>query len=686
MSDNNLPPVLDSPSDDESPYGGLKKILGDFSENFKGNIGELRDKTSSTLNQTKESFQDMLLGPFGQLSKSLTGISGSDLFKSAKGLFKRKDDNGKSTEGRVTPKDSSLLRFGALGAGFVYLARTLGGKGKAVPEEMGEEGGGFLSQMMGRLGIRGGGRALGGLAGKIGPLLAAAGPWVALAATIAGTAIAFKNEWDLEAESMGEEMRDVWQDENATFLQKVGVTLKNTGKGIFGALAGGVRGVVDGISERFSNVREIWADEERSTTSKVFGTLAEYGKGVIESGFNFVKGFGKTIFNGIVGLFPDDKQDAVRNVFSNVRKAVFGKDSRTAKELFNDMKGKVVGFMNMIGSGVRDFTDDVREKGLRRAVRDRVQGAVQRTQEFFSNVGESIGEFFSDVKEDGFGVTAESRINELFEGNDGIIANAARAVGNFFGDVQRDGFGAAISERVENLRGLIGGFFQSAGEAIGNFFNSLNDTVDAVNLQLEENRDRRSLIHALGGGTALTNANRDADAYDSLVDTYRAQMGMDDASHRDVRRAMEQDIGFLTSILQSRGIDPDSLDSGPSYGVTDAQREAALRRAGVGAGVSNPRSVDDAIITKDGQVINLHPDDNVLATQSNLGQMDNRTTLTTSERNSLRQPDYGSQLHSDLLQLIQALENKNFNVLTPAINTAGPKGFHEESLRFGTEG
>lgn len=471
----------------------LKKFDGSSgSSGSRPSVSESVPKSLGIGSESSSVFSNLM----GKLTSKMDSVWKSTAiyqgFDKSRGFLKDIGVGGgdKVAEGRVNPRKNSLKKYGALGAGFVYLGEQLGDGSSR--EGMAEDGGGLFDGFLSRLGMRGGGR-LGALAGKIGPALAAAGPWVALAGSIAGTAIAFKNEWDKEAESMGEEMRDVWQNENASFLQKMGVTLKNTGKGIFGALAGGVRGVVDNTKNTVSDIRAVWQDDSRSVGDKIFSTWKQGWKFTVGNIWSFTKGFGETIFNGVLGLLPDDKQEQVRawvsnakesianffgnaaergrNLLGKAREAVFGSNSRTAKELLGDMKGKIVGFMGNIQEGVGEFFGDVKERGLRRAVSDRVTEAVANVKEFFGSVSQSVQEFVGDVQEDGLGVTVENRLSSLFEGDDSIIAKAGRAVGRFFGDVQRDGFGAAVGERIEALRTEIGGFFTNAYDSVSGFFN-----------------------------------------------------------------------------------------------------------------------------------------------------------------------------------------------------------------------
>jgi len=682
----------------------VKEIQKGFLSGIKDFKDSSLDKIKSTVSTTTTSLVDGIKTPLSLITdplQELTGINVKDSFKkgiSSAGdgivsLFKGKSDSGESDsisssipsllgggseeedKKRIAPRRTQMLKYGIEGASAVYLADTLLDAASGSESVEAEGGGGILSNMMSRLGVRGGGRGLGGMMGRIGPALAAAGPWVALAATIAGTAIAFKNEWDKEAESMGEEIRDVWNDENATFLQKMGVTLKNAGKGIFGALAGGVRGVTDGVQERVGNIRGIWQDEERGLLSKIGGTVGQTVAGLAETGFNFVKGFGTTIFNGVVGLFPDEKQERIRawvdnakegisnffgnaiegarGLFTRVREGIFGSNSRTARELFEGFKGRISGFLGNVREGVGDFFADVKERGLRRAIRDRAQDAAQNVREFFGNVADGIRDFSNDVKEDGLGVTVENRLNNLFEGNDGIIANAGRAVGQFFGDIQRDGFGPAVGERLNEVKENVGAFFQGAADTLGNFFGGIGDS-------LRENADRQAMVDALGGTTGLFGNlfKSDSEDFEELVDRYRAESGMEDARFNQVRRAMEQDTAFMQAELDRRGIELPSRSE----------------------------SVEDAIIRPDGTIIHTSPDDTILATKNNPtiveNRMDREVTSDMSGMASLNGTNYENKFDSMIQQLstlIEVTSRSGGNI----INSQSTPQFNFNNLRLG---
>lgn len=702
MSDLNQPPVLQPESPEmtspggETPYSQLRETLEGFVGKLKSGvtepIQEFTQKASSGFEETKTGFQDMLLGPFGQISKSLFNISGSDIFQAGpklKKLFGKGDEeDGKVTDGRVSPKDTSLLKYGALGAGFVYLGRQMGqGEG---PDLEGMEDGGFLSNLLG-----GRGRGIGGL----GKILAAAGPWALLAGALAGTAVAFTKEWDKEAETMGEEIRDVWRDDTATLGQKLLVTGKNVGKGIFGALAGGVRGVVENTVEVAGNLRDIWQDDEKNIAQKVLGTFGEGLRFTFGNVWEFAKGFGETVFNGIVGLLPEEKQEAVRewvgtakeninnfmvnvgdffknigqgigdfsrraarsvgnfftegvpNFFNRVKENVFHEGS-VARKLYQNSLGRFVNMASGVGEGIGNFFRDVKDRGFRAASTTVINNAANKIGDFFNTASDWVGDFFGQIKEEGLGATLEQRINAAVgdaaseTGIRGFFARSANRVGQFFGDIQREGLGSAVGDIARDVGAKVQGFFTGLGETVTGFMGVVGE------------QGLGSAIGGVLGGLSQEQQN----ALSKIRETIGEEQYAAELDAADKKFLVPNQKEFLES-----------------------DRFLELARQ---AGVRNARSiqnVNDAIITRDGNVIRTNPNDSIIATQSNIAQLENAVRLSASERSAMTGGMNVEQLHQDLLNLINTIQNKPFNNQIIAAGNSGGN-FSADQLRYGTEG
>lgn len=567
------------------------------------------------------------------------------------GLFESKREK-KAMVGKLTPKRAALLNYGALGAGFVYLAESLGGatEGVEAPER-----GGMLRNITSRLGLgRGGGRGMmagakGALA-KMGPMLAAAGPWVAIAATIAGTAVAFKNEWDKQAESMGEEIRDVWGDENATFMQKMGVTLKNVGKGIFGALAGGVRGVTDGVKERVGKIRGIWQDEERGLLSKIGGTVGNAVAGLAETGWNFLKGFGKTIGDGVIGLFPDEKQEQIRESLSNAKEKIKGFFSGVGG-FFKNFGSNISGFASRIGGGVKNFFTEgipnffsrVRERAVERGAQAKkiFESAKEKIGGIFQRVGGGIRNFFGRVTDL---TQRESRSSELSGGPiRTFFSGIGERVTGFFDDVKEEGLGSAIANQVSETVENVKNFFGNLGQGIRDFMGSVQEeglgrSVGRLFRSEEQVAALESIEEMLGG----------KEAYDQYL----------------------KDAGYTNMF--------GGANEGAFLNSSDFSEMAT--RAGVDP--NKVVHVDDAIIRPNGQIIKTHPDDTLIAAQlgrqpsssdrSAIAQMDRQSALTDTERAAMMGSVFGPEIVAAINRLIAIMENKNMgtNVVQQNVQAA----------------
>lgn len=649
MSDS-LPPVLTPAEPGEGnaipeQISRLSEAMGKFSDGIKESMNKVTESFKEKGNELMDGVGKSLLGPFRLITEPLLGVSNA--FTPLKGGFSGLKD---AFSGRVMPKRNELLNSGVQGASAVYLAdeikRAMGGEQEGIEMPGGD---GLMSRLFGRGGAGGGGRIRG-----LGRILATAGPWAALVGVIAGTAVAFRQEWDKEAESMGEEIRDIWQDDNATLLQKLGVTLKNVGKGIFGALAGGVREVTEGVGERVSNIREIWQDDERGTLSKVAGTVGNVVAGAAEAGVNFVRGFGRTINDGIIGLFPEDRQERIREQQAEAKEKIQNFFSNTG-EFFGNIGSNIGNFARNIGSSVGNFFTEGVPNFFGR-IRENVTEKGAQARQLFSNVREKVGGIFSNIGgsvRDFFGrVTgrAEQEASSADGGGGGAVRSFFQNIGgtvqSFFSDVEERGFGTVASEKVTELIGNVRNFFNGVGEKISGFFSGIRESVNA-------NVERKAMIDMLGGTTGFFGNlfGNDSDEYDQMIERYRRTMGMGDARVGQVRRAMEQDTAFLQSEMSRRGL------------------------------TLPEQSVDDALITSDGKVIRFDPRDNIFATQRDLGQMGMEAAMTAAEQNAMGGGAYGQEIYDAIVELTNVLQNKNMN---PVVQQTNNQLFEVDKFRFDT--
>lgn len=444
-----------------------------------------------------------------------------------------------------------------------------------------------------------------GVAGMVGPALMAAFPPALIVAGVAATAkgiqTAWVLEWDRRAEESAESVRSVFSDEESNWWDKTKASVAYVGKGIFGSLAGGIRNVVEE-----SELGDIWSDEEATFLQKVGRSTLD----ILHAPIRFLEGTLETAGEYIWNILPEGVQEGligmaegVQERLSGVREALFGEDSRTAKELFNDFKGNISGFMGGIKDGIGDFFDDVHERGFRRAAGDAIRNAGENVGDFFRGAAEGISEFFNDVKEQGLAGTLEERINTAIGDADGFFADAGRSIANFFGDVQENGFGATLQDRVENIRAGIQDFFADAGQKISDFFSDVSDTISGVDeeglTRADRSSRRESILSQIGGGTF--GGLGDSEAFNQEVERYASEKGL---SFSQARRQIQRDDEALLSIAERLGLD----SSVP-------EREIGLNLDSFNA-LTPYASVEDAIIKPDGRIIRTSPDDTIVATKN----------------------------------------------------------------------
>lgn len=445
------------------------------------------------------------------------------------------------------------------------------------------------------IGMAGGATVGSALMAAFPPALIAAG----VAATAKGIQTAWVLEWDKRAEESADNVRAIFADEDSNWWDKTKASVGYLGKTVFGSIAGGIRNVADE-----SNLGDIWADEEATFIQKIGRSTLD----IVQAPRRFLEGTLETAGEYVWNILPDGVQEglsgaaeALQDRFTGLRERLFGENSRTAKELFSDFRGSVMGFMGGVREGVGDFFQDVRERGIRRAVGDAVSRGVQGVSEFFNNARESISQFFTDVRERGLAGTLEDRINTAIGDADGFFANAGRSIANFFGDVSENGFGAALGERVETLRQGISDFFANAGERIGAFFSDAWDAVRGVDegglTRADRSLRRDNIVSQLGGGGFM--GMGDSDRFNAEVERYAAA---NDMNFDKARRELQKDDNALLEIAERLGLDSSVPEASNSL---DALNMMA------------PTTVNDAIVKPDGQIIRTHPDDTIVATKNN---------------------------------------------------------------------
>jgi len=542
---------------------------------------EFMEKTKESLNanfkKAQESAMDAIYTPFSVLTEpleSLTGISLKESFSSA-----MEDIGG---VGKKNPTDTDVQKMGEQGTGFLWLGNLMAGF-------FGKD-----DEMDGDFDLLGGKFNIGNLLQKAGGIAMIAGAliWGAMDA-IAGWAKA--EEWGTSQISAGiggflggtgSGWENAFKNAGKFALMGAGIGLLAGGPvgalagGLIGAALGGILGFIGGenLAKGFDAIGAwfvgIWEsivsffteNELGVAISDIFMGTVQTLWGAIEFFLSPFIAFGQMLFtlaDSLINIWSGEG-DIRTKVFDSL-KAIFMAPIEFLKNLGATIWDSLTNIWEGLSKGISGLLD------LGGAVKQLWKDAIwpfitdffgmlwKGIQKSFMNVMSAIGTFFSDMW-DG--------ISEFFVSAMEVASQALQGVGDF------------ISWLLEPLASFIGGIFIK-----------LVDGISFASAWIEENI-LKPIVTFLDPILAPMK-----DAFTFLVD---GVVGM-----------INGVLSFINDTFEWAGIHiPLIGEGGDSSGVdpTSAPPTGGYSIPGV-------TSVNDAIITKDGQVIKTHPNDNLIAVQ-----------------------------------------------------------------------
>lgn len=466
---------------------------------------------------------------------------------------------------------------------------------------------------------------VGGTAAAVGPALAAAFPPALIAMGVAATAkgiqVAWVNEWDLRAEEIVSETRAILADDEASWWDKTKAVLGTMGKAFFGGLVGGIKSMLGGFTERFENIKEAIFSDDMSMGKRILTLFKELNiidAFIISPTIDFFKGFA-----GVVGSYLKEAlPEPILNIFENLGIFISNIYNAAVNKL-----AKAGDFMKKVWNIVKGFFGDI-----------------------FDTVKDKVSETFNSVISAITGSEAFQKAMEIVD-----------KIGGFFGDMF-DAIGGFISEKFGLAKNGVTSSewyvrFTEGIDKISNFFGDLFDTIFGW---MDNQFDRAK--GAVNNTVANVELQREAL-------TLSASRGEKDKVMELIEDQFGGDIQAFNEAFGSSGLDAwnkglEQLFSGKTGEFNPEALDSLL--------AARETTVDDAIITNDGQVIHTNPDDNIIATKNEPRFLNQEMSDISSENVDEESVSIMQQQLSALMNLAKILENKSFNNIAVAGGGQGP--------------
>ena len=699
----NTPPILEQTHESEEEQknqtaiqrmaGALTSTVADFGEKTKTSIEQAM---SSATNKTVKGIVGSALGPISALAKPLEGFFGFDLGEQVAGIFKR-DKNKKEGKGGLfglgTPFKGAINRnkVKEIDPGAVLISDALSGSQTDDMEDQQSGLGGFLSGLLGLNALR---NLPGGLLGtllKASPFLALAGGilWGVMDG-IAGMAKA--EEWGVSDVAgfiggflggTGKGWSNAFKNAGKWALMGAGGGFLVAGPvgaivgGLVGAAIGGVLGyfggekiaqglqsVWDSLMEIpfFSNLRDlivetvgslwdlikspfvgifegimganrlgdIWGDADKSVGEKIGETLANIWEMSVAAVIGGVTGLITGLGNYFLDFFVGKKDAEGERTERSIMQIMIDMMIALGSGIGDFFKGLFSGLFKSIENlTLRAFDAAELIRGVVQQIGVAISGAFSRAVDIASratawveeSVIDPIGRFFGGVATSIW----EFVTNAVTTANNWVIENITTPVGAFF---------SRVAGGIRSAWDTVSGFIQQRFIwPIRDFFGNIGSFFEAF-----RNKSFREVVEMLAG---------QATGRDTI------QESINERNEERLRSVARQHLGGTEGIryMTDEGVAKALIDRGIYFpGVTD--------------------HIDDAIITKDGQIIRTHPDDHIIATQSPVSMVGDREMSRELGRMNSR---HGEPLEETLINELRnfmdtiknnaavAVQNNNFS-------------------------
>lgn len=675
------PPIVEeteSPVEIQRTLSKLEGSFRQFTEDFTTKASQALTSGSQKVVSTAVS---SALGPVSALMKPFESFFGFDFGKTISGLFdfQKKEKKGKGLFGTGEPYKGPLKKEDVkkIDPGSAYLGEIIQ-QSTGNGEEARERGGlgGILSSALGLSALS----RLGG-GGFISSLIKAS-PFLALAA---GTVMAIFDGvkgW-IQSEEFGVSKIAGFL---GFFLSGTGEgwinAFRNAGKwaligagsgfllgGPVGAIAGGLIGAaIGGVLGYFGGER----------TAQVIQKIGDFLMGFefIENLVTYIKELSLSLFNFIaspfIGFF-DNFMNVInlREIWSKSEESFGTRLGKSVANIFESLWSGIIGFFTGAALGLKELVLDI-FVGKKNQEGERTERSLMKIfGDMILSLGRGIGDFFTSVFSNLFGslrnlsvraFDAGRLINSVIGDITGVIGGAFRRAGemtivasswveesiispvsSWFGGVRR-----SISEFVQNayrtsnnwvinnITSPVGEFFSRIATRIRDTWKNVNDWIDSK--IMDPIRSVFSGILDFMSTIRLSIAETT-----SILDlgTRRA----------DVVRGRErlERAGFSESgILEIAQTLADRENKTIAQALAQIAEMRDIRHL----------TVDDAIITKTGQVIETHPDDNIIASKNPISfATENEAIEDLKRMNQALHSSNGKSITDELKELAEVLKS-----------------------------
>lgn len=531
--------------------------------------------------------QNEMIDSFDELAKnnklmaeSLKQIeeTSKEKLKLAEEDYKEREEEKKANEkGKAKPKIGDIVKTGKWGLGFLYLAEQMGKGFESMTEKGGlfdKLKGGFGKLLMKIPGVAGiasifsKSGIMGGMKGlmKLGPQ-AMAGPLMIATGVIMGIIDGIKGIFKADEWGTSKVGAFIGGFLGGTAEKGVKRVMGNMGKwaligagigmvgggGIVGGIVGGLVGAIIG-----GVLGAIGGKELAQGADKVMASIKAWVKGAWANIKEFAIMMFQDVFKPVVQIFKDFGNN-VANIFLDKETTMGQKVGKLIGEALIKLPIRLAKWV--IDSNVKIFNWIFKKIVNSPAGKKASKQLGGNLLEVIVNVGKAVG-------------------GAIWKGIKGYFKFYGQMISGVFESLMDSPVGNQIGESVSSIFNWVGNKFNEAKEWSMEKFNSMNQKV--------------------------------GDFFNSIGKFF------------DFIGYAFKNPGELISALKSGGISG-AFESYLSRGSLEAEEQERRKSATVGysAGSSgyNPysgsASVNDAIITKTGDVIHTHPDDNIIATKNN---------------------------------------------------------------------
>ena len=222
---------------------------------------------------------------------------------------------------------------------------------------------------------------------------------------IAGIVAGWKNDWDSNGIESAKELKDLLSDESASLWQKILGVGKYAIKAIFGSIVSALKGLWEGLKEKWGELVEIWNDPDSSTWSKIWDSVKTTMLGIPEIIWGAVGKLFSTLGDYIFGFFGEDTlewwgnfkekiSEAFHYIFDTIGEAFSWEN---IKEQWEEFKANPLQWVKNAFTAIGDFFNNIFSKIGQAITGDNEFDFGEWIKEKIDNVVTSIKDFFVGI-------------------------------------------------------------------------------------------------------------------------------------------------------------------------------------------------------------------------------------------------------------------------------------------------